>query len=163
MIFSSINSPVIASEAKQSRAGCTDSGLLRRGAGHRAGHFGPDPLAPRNDDWGEQANVWRGLLKRSGLGAEELAPALGTDIAVDDLAGVRRLPLDASVALLIVVRMIHIFGVGLTDLLLRRGARHRSACGSCADRHGRSGNHHASRNSVPIMFAVAHNPLREVA
>ena len=24
-------------------------GLLRRGACHRAGHFGPDPLAPRND------------------------------------------------------------------------------------------------------------------
>ncbi len=26
------------------------SGLLRRGARHRAGHFGPDPLAPRNDE-----------------------------------------------------------------------------------------------------------------
>jgi hypothetical protein len=25
-------------------------GLLRRGACHRAGHFGPDPLAPRNDE-----------------------------------------------------------------------------------------------------------------
>ncbi len=25
-------------------------GLLRRGACHRAGHFGPDPSAPRNDD-----------------------------------------------------------------------------------------------------------------
>jgi hypothetical protein len=24
--------------------------LLRRGACHRAGHFGPDPLAPRNDE-----------------------------------------------------------------------------------------------------------------
>src|SRR5579871_1675651 len=103
------------------------------------------------------------LTRRSTLGAEELAPALRADVAVDDLAGARRLKLDASVALLIVVRMIHIFGVGLTDLLLRRGARHRSACGGCADRHGRSGNHHASRNSVPIMFAVAHNPLREVA
>ncbi|MFZ0237267.1 MAG: hypothetical protein WAL37_07855, partial [Xanthobacteraceae bacterium] len=27
-----------------------NSGLLRRGACHRAGHFGPDPLAPRNDE-----------------------------------------------------------------------------------------------------------------
>ena len=26
------------------------SGLLRRGACHRAGHFGPDPLVPRNDE-----------------------------------------------------------------------------------------------------------------
>ena len=26
------------------------AGLLRRGACHRAGHFGPDPLAPRNDE-----------------------------------------------------------------------------------------------------------------
>jgi hypothetical protein len=25
------------------------AGLLRRGACHRAGHFGPDPFAPRND------------------------------------------------------------------------------------------------------------------
>ena len=39
---------VIASEAKQSKLLC-DAGLLRRGACHRAGHFGPDPLAPRND------------------------------------------------------------------------------------------------------------------
>src|SRR5262249_5417528 len=40
---------VIASAAKQSspRFG---PGLLRRGACHRAGHFGPDPLAPRNDE-----------------------------------------------------------------------------------------------------------------
>src|SRR5215472_7254471 len=31
-------------------AGTPTPGLLRRGACHRAGHFGPDPLAPRNDD-----------------------------------------------------------------------------------------------------------------
>src|SRR5579871_4505915 len=29
--------------------GAPAPGLLRRGACHRAGHFGPDPLAPRND------------------------------------------------------------------------------------------------------------------
>jgi hypothetical protein len=40
---------VIASGAKQSRRRLS-SGLLRRGACHRAGHFGPDPLAPRNDE-----------------------------------------------------------------------------------------------------------------
>src|SRR5690242_19849513 len=65
--------------------------------------------------------------ERSGLGPEELAPALRGDVAVDDLAGIRRLPLDAAVALLIVVRMILIFGVGLADLLLRRGPRRRGA------------------------------------
>ncbi len=41
---------VIASKAKQSSP-AAKTGLLRRGACHRAGHFGPDPLAPRNDDY----------------------------------------------------------------------------------------------------------------
>ena len=35
--------------AKQSTS-VAQHGLLRRGACHRAGHFGPDPLAPRNDE-----------------------------------------------------------------------------------------------------------------
>jgi hypothetical protein len=47
---------VIASAAKQSRGGAPHVGLLRRGACHRAGHFGPDPLAPRNDDAVNQPN-----------------------------------------------------------------------------------------------------------
>src|ERR1700753_3705605 len=40
---------VIASAAKQ-YSSCRGAGLLRRGACHRAGHYGPDPLAPRNDE-----------------------------------------------------------------------------------------------------------------
>ena len=31
--------------------------MLRRGACHRAGHFGPDPLAPRNDDRSPDASA----------------------------------------------------------------------------------------------------------
>ena len=53
------------------------------------------------------------------LGAEELAPALRVDRAVDDLAGVRRLELDAAVAFLSAVRMVLRLGVGLADFLLR--------------------------------------------
>src|SRR5690349_4634113 len=40
---------VIASEAKQSSTAAT-FWMLPRGACHRAGHFGPNPLAPRNDE-----------------------------------------------------------------------------------------------------------------
>jgi hypothetical protein len=38
--------------AKRSNPGplAQAAGLLRRGACHRAGHFGPDPLAPGNDE-----------------------------------------------------------------------------------------------------------------
>src|ERR1051326_2294303 len=78
--------------------------------------------------------------ERSGLGAEELAPALRADIAVDDFAGVWRLKLDAAVALLIIIRMVHILGVGLTDLLRRRGAPDCNAACRCADGYGRPGN-----------------------
>ena len=45
-----INScPSLRAIAKRSSS-AAQSGLLRRGACHRAGHFGPDPLAPRNDE-----------------------------------------------------------------------------------------------------------------
>jgi hypothetical protein len=48
---------VIASAAQQSSGGGAPYvGLLHRGACHRAGHFGPDPLAPRNDDAVNQPN-----------------------------------------------------------------------------------------------------------
>jgi hypothetical protein len=40
----------LRASAKQSRFLVLSAGLLRRGACHRAGHFGPDPLAPRNDE-----------------------------------------------------------------------------------------------------------------
>ena len=40
---------VIASEAKQSNPALHTSWMLRRGACHRAGHFGSDSLAPRDD------------------------------------------------------------------------------------------------------------------
>src|ERR1700727_2853139 len=46
---------VIASVAKQFSSS-RGAGLLRRGACHRAGHFGPDPLAPRNDEM--QSSGW---------------------------------------------------------------------------------------------------------
>jgi hypothetical protein len=39
----------LRASAKQSSWLAREAGLLRRGACHRAGHFGPDPLAPRND------------------------------------------------------------------------------------------------------------------
>src|SRR5215472_14355334 len=49
-LWSRSTNAVIASAAKQSRPR-EDPGLLRRGACHRAGPRGPDPLAPRNDDY----------------------------------------------------------------------------------------------------------------
>src|SRR5581483_9851919 len=130
-------------------------GLLRR-------------FAPRNDDFPSEQTFLselsaRRLLKGSGLGAEELAPAFRVDRAVDDLAGVGRLELDASVALLIVVRMILVFCVRLLDLLLRRGPRCRRAGCDCADCHRGSGDHHAPRNATAKLLAIAHDPLREIA
>jgi hypothetical protein len=83
------------------------------------------------------------LCKRLALSAEELAPAFRVDRAVDDLAGIRRLELDAAVAFLRTVRMLLILGVGLADLGLRRGARGCSRDRGCADGHGRPGDHYA--------------------
>ena len=60
-------SPVIASEAKQSSVAAR-SGLLRRGACHRAGHFGPDPLAPRNDELKTEEDL---ICARLGTGQGE--------------------------------------------------------------------------------------------
>ena len=52
---------VIASEAKRSSSLSKPPGDFRRGACHRAGHFGPDPLAPRNDEHSRDAFRARAL------------------------------------------------------------------------------------------------------
>ena len=75
---------------------------------------------------------------------KQLAPAAGADFTLNDFARVRRLEEDAAVAALIVLRRPLIFGVRLTDLLLRRRFwDHRSGCRR-AEGERRASEHYAA-------------------
>ena len=61
---------------------------------------------------------------------KQLAPAARLDVALDEFARIRRLEVDAAVAVLVALRRGLIFGVHLAQFNLRRRLRdHRSDCG----------------------------------
>ncbi len=79
-----------------------------------------------------------------GLRGKQLAPAARADVPFHEFARIRRLEVDAAVAVLVALRCSLIFGVRLADLLLRRRLRdHCSGCGR-AERKRRTGEHHAA-------------------
>jgi hypothetical protein len=76
--------------------------------------MGPPPIRTRGP-------IWPGLALRG----KQLAPAARADVALNEFAHVRRLEIDAAVAVLIALRRTLIFGVRLADLLLRCRLRDR--------------------------------------
>jgi hypothetical protein len=56
---------------------------------------------------------------------KQLAPAARLDVALDEFARIRRLEVDAAVAVPVVLRRALILGVCLANLLLRHYLRHR--------------------------------------
>jgi hypothetical protein len=98
-------------------------------------------------------------VKRTGvlrLLDKQLAPAARADFALDDFARVRRLEEDAAVAALVALRRTLIFGVSLTDLLLRGYLRdHGNGCRR-AERKRRAGEHDAARDALTIIAVAIH-------
>src|ERR1700720_855203 len=72
--------------------------------------------------------------RRLSLYVKELAPAARIDLAFDEFTRIRRLEVDAAIALLLALRRTLIFGVLLTDLLLRLRLRNRHGGRRCAER-----------------------------
>ena len=63
---------------------------------------------------------------------------------MDEFTRIRRLEVDAAIALLWALRRTLIFGVFLADLLLRFRLRDRCSGRRCAEREHRTGEHHAA-------------------
>jgi hypothetical protein len=82
--------------------------------------------------------------RRLSLYVKELAPAARIDLAFDEFTRIRRLEVDAAIALLLALRRTLIFGVLLTDLLLRLRLRNRHGGRRCAERKYRTGERHAA-------------------
>src|SRR5574342_287823 len=108
----------------------------------------PLPRARGHDAGG---GVWRRRGHGSlGRGSEELAPALGTDLALDELAGVRGLEVQALVALKGALRLVLVLDDLLGRLLLGPRARRSKS-------HGRDGHgapqHTAASGSADVRVA----------
>jgi hypothetical protein len=82
--------------------------------------------------------------RRLSLWVKELAPAGRIDLAFDEFTRIRRLEVDAAIALLLALRRALIFGVFLTDLLLRLCLRDRHGGRRGTERKHRTGEHHAA-------------------
>src|ERR1700751_6034170 len=82
--------------------------------------------------------------RRLGLRVKELAPTARIDLAFDEFTRIWRLEFDAAIALLLALRRTLIFGVFLTDLLLRLCLRDRHGRRRGAERKQRTGEHHAA-------------------
>src|ERR1700757_2304282 len=78
------------------------------------------------------------------LRVKELAPAARLDLAFDEFTRIRRLEVDAAIALLWALRRTLIFGVFLADLLLRLRLRDRCSGPRRAERKHRTGEHQAA-------------------
>ncbi len=83
----------------------------------------------------------------SGSLGEKLAPALGPDLALDELAAVRRLEMKAASAMLAALGCALVPGVGLAELLEGEG---RTGCNADRDRQadGRDAEKGATREPV---------------
>src|SRR6201982_2828520 len=95
--------------------------------------------------------------RRLGLRVKELAPAARLDLAFDEFIRIRRLEVDAANALLLALRRTLIFGVFLTDLLLRLCLRDRHGGRRGTERKHRTGEHHAAREALAIAAAIFHD------
>ena len=114
--------------------------------------IGPPPMRARGP-------IWRNLRPmrtarappgecpgRLGLAlrGKQLAPAARADVALNEFARVRRLEIDAAVAVLIALRRTLIFGVPLADLLLRCRLRDRRSDCRRAECKGGAGECHTA-------------------
>jgi hypothetical protein len=79
-----------------------------------------------------------------GLRGKQLAPAARADVALDEFARIRRLEVDAAVALPVTLRCSLIGGIRLADLLLRRRLRDRRSDCRRAERKRGAGERHAA-------------------
>ena len=122
-------------------------------------HFNRRSIGPNNGKkpiLGTTSVAFSG--RRLGLRVKELAPAARIDLAFDEFTRIRRLEVDAAIALLLALRRTLIFGAFLTDLLLRLRLRDRHGGRRCAERKHRTGEHHAARDALATAAAVIHDP-----
>ena len=107
--------------------------------------------------------AWQPLVVTRGqnlcLRGKQLAPAARADVALDEFARIRRLEVVAAAAALVAVWRTLIFGVRLTDLLLRRRSGDRSSGYCAAERKRRTGENRSARDALAVISAVIHDRL----
>src|SRR5262245_32779058 len=139
-------------------AGCGSTCVtLSHAGGTRGSTWAPTPpIRRRSGATGRRAPADRDSIQPESplfpgrLGREQCAPALGVDLPVDELAGVRRDELQALVALLGALRRLLILHQLLGRLLLGDGG-----AGHCRDqRDGQTALEHLATGDVDGVAAI---------